>query len=108
SVIARDAAWAAHAGRADAPAIRGNVQANGAKAGRVGGDAACVGVKAASNRATVPPVGGFVASIGAAASGIWALTPGIGGKAQGGGGNPAADRERRFGTAETRAPRPSE
>jgi hypothetical protein len=80
SVAARDAAWTAHAGRADASAVRGAVladwaagQAVGAKAGRIGGNAQAV-------RAKVPPVGAVAAFVGAASSGHPGKRPGGSGK----------------------------
>ncbi|HEY2290811.1 MAG TPA: hypothetical protein VGM86_08935 [Thermoanaerobaculia bacterium] len=86
SAAAPDAAWTAHAGRA-------NVAAIGGEADRVGGDAAGFGGNAASDWAAAPPDGAFPACGGASASADGGNAPKIRGNAQAVGANVPADPE---------------
>ncbi|HEY4587726.1 MAG TPA: hypothetical protein VII86_00780 [Thermoanaerobaculia bacterium] len=86
SAAARDAAWTAHAGRADVAAI-------GGEADRVGGDAAGFGGNAAFDGGTAPPDGAFPACGGASASADGGNAPKIRGNAQAVGANVPASPE---------------
>jgi hypothetical protein len=69
SGAARDAAWTAHAARANVDAVGGEALERGAEAGREGGNGAETGGNAPAVRAEAPPVRAFAACSGAAASG---------------------------------------
>ncbi|HEY2294340.1 MAG TPA: hypothetical protein VGM86_26875 [Thermoanaerobaculia bacterium] len=86
SAAARDAAWTAHAGRADDASVGGIVP-------EVGGEAAWIGGNAASDGAAAPPVRGFPACVGALTSGDGGNAPEIGGNAPVVGGNVPASPE---------------
>jgi hypothetical protein len=92
SGAARDAAWTAHAARANVDAVGGEALERGAEAGREGGNGAEMGGNAPAVRAEAPPVRAFAACSGAAASGDRGNASEGRGNAQVGGANPPASQ----------------
>ncbi|HEY3570152.1 MAG TPA: hypothetical protein VGP73_19625 [Thermoanaerobaculia bacterium] len=88
SGAARDAAWTAHAARANVAAVGGEALEGGAEAGRDRGNGAEIGGNAAAVWAEASPGGALAAGGGAVASGDRGDAPESRGNVQAGGANP--------------------
>jgi hypothetical protein len=88
----RNAAWTAHAARANVAAVGGEALERGAEAGWDGGAVSKIGGNAPAVRAKAPGIGAFPAGIGASAPGGGGDALKIRGKARNPGANLPADQ----------------